>query len=75
MDRLFGRSKPKAPAPTITDVMANTDGAFGCAARWSVCSYCTGRAESVEKKIGKLDEELKKYKDQLSKMREGPSKV
>jgi hypothetical protein len=26
MDRLFGRSKPKAPAPTITDVMANTDG-------------------------------------------------
>lgn len=34
-----------------------------------------GRAESVEKKIGKLDMELKKYKDQMKKMRDGPSKV
>ena len=29
----------------------------------------------MEKKIGKLDEELRKYKDQMAKMKEGPSKV
>ena len=32
------------------------------------------RAESVEKKIARLDAELRKYKDQMSKMREGPGK-
>jgi len=58
MQRFFGSGKPKAPAPTLTDVIANAD----------------GRAESVEKKIGKLDAELKKYKDQMSKMRDGPGK-
>lgn len=33
------------------------------------------RAESVDKKISRLDAELMKYKDQMKKMREGPSKV
>lgn len=33
------------------------------------------RSESIEKKIGRLDAELVKYKDQMKKMREGPSKV
>lgn len=32
------------------------------------------RADSVEQKVAKLDAELKKYKDQMMKMREGPSK-
>lgn len=32
------------------------------------------RADSAEKKIAKLDAELKKYKDQMVKMRDGPSK-
>lgn len=32
------------------------------------------RADSVEKKIGKLDQELAKYKDQMKKMRDGPAK-
>lgn len=32
------------------------------------------RADSAEKKIAKLDLELKKYKDQMVKMREGPAK-
>lgn len=32
------------------------------------------RAESVEKKIHTLDQELKRYKDQMVKMREGPAK-
>ena len=29
----------------------------------------------MEKKIAKLDLELKKYRDQMKKMRDGPSKV
>lgn len=33
-----------------------------------------GRAEGIEKKIAKLDAELRKYKDQIVKMREGPAK-
>ena len=33
------------------------------------------RTESIEKKINKLDAELMKYKEQMKKMRDGPSKV
>lgn len=33
------------------------------------------RGESIEKKISKLDSDLMKYKDQMKKMRDGPSKV
>lgn len=58
MNRLFGRGKPKEPPPNLSDCIANVD----------------SRAESIEKKIGRLDGELKKYKDQMSKMREGPAK-
>eukprot|EP00045_Choanoeca_perplexa_P000879 m.16743 g.16743 ORF g.16743 m.16743 type:complete len:221 (-) comp10604_c0_seq1:38-700(-) len=58
MNRLFGSSKPKEPAPSLTDMVASTD----------------GRAESVEKKIAKLDAELLRYKQQMAKMRDGPSK-
>jgi charged multivesicular body protein 5 len=32
------------------------------------------KADSIEGKITKLDGELKKYKDQMAKMREGPAK-
>ena len=33
------------------------------------------RGDSIEKKISKLNVELKKYKDEMKKMRDGPSKV
>ena len=33
------------------------------------------RGESIDKKIARLDGELKKYKDQMKKMRDGPAKV
>lgn len=32
------------------------------------------RAENIEQKVAKLDAELRKYKEQMAKMREGPSK-
>ncbi len=58
MNRVFGSRKPAAPPPNLNDCIANID----------------SRGESVEKKIGKLDQELAKYSDQMKKMREGPAK-
>ncbi|XP_076061811.1 vacuolar protein sorting 60 isoform X2 [Oratosquilla oratoria] len=58
MNRLFGRGKPKEPPPNLNDCIAGVD----------------SRAESIDKKIQRLDAELIKYKDQMKKMREGPAK-
>ncbi|XP_061522485.1 charged multivesicular body protein 5 [Phycodurus eques] len=58
MNRIFGKGKPKAPPPNLTDCINTVD----------------SRGESVDKKIAKLDAELVKYKDQMKKMRDGPSK-
>lgn len=58
MNRLFGRSKPKEPGPSIGDCIAGVD----------------TRASAIEEKVNKLDAELRKYKEQLTKMREGPAK-
>lgn len=38
-------------------------------------SQVDSRSESIDKKISRLDAELAKYKDQMKKMRDGPSKV
>lgn len=58
MNRLFGRSKPQEPGPSISDCIAGVD----------------ARASNIEEKVAKLDAELRKYKEQMSKMREGPAK-
>ncbi|KAK2704834.1 charged multivesicular body protein 5-like [Artemia franciscana] len=58
MNRLFGKPKEKAPAPSVADAIKTVD----------------ERADNVEKKIAQLDNELRKYKEQMKKMREGPSK-
>ncbi|KAG8041203.1 hypothetical protein G9C98_002191 [Cotesia typhae] len=58
MNRLFGRAKPKEPGPSLSDCIAGVD----------------SRADAAEKKIQALDVELKKCKDQMLKMRDGPSK-
>ncbi|KXN64542.1 hypothetical protein CONCODRAFT_45215 [Conidiobolus coronatus NRRL 28638] len=58
MNRLFGTSKPKAPKATLSTAIAGAD----------------LRIDSVEVKIRKLDAELIKYREQMSKMREGPAK-
>lgn len=59
MNRLFGKSKPAAPGPSISDVVAKVD----------------QRAETFDKKIQMLDAELFKYREQMKKMRDGPSKT
>lgn len=58
MNRLFGRGKPKEPAPNLNDCINNID----------------SRGESMDKKISRLDAELAKYRDQMKKMRNGPAK-
>jgi charged multivesicular body protein 5 len=58
MRRIFGSGQPKAPPPNLSDAISTIE----------------GRSESMEKKISKLDAELVQLKDQMKKMREGPSK-
>lgn len=58
MNRLFGKSKPKEPGPSINDCIQGVD----------------SRADTIDGKIKTLDAELRKYKDQMAKMREGPAK-
>uniref|UniRef100_A0A8C5W0I8 Charged multivesicular body protein 5 n=1 Tax=Microcebus murinus TaxID=30608 RepID=A0A8C5W0I8_MICMU len=58
MNRFFGKAKPKALPPSLTDCMGTAN----------------SRAESTDKKISRLDAELVKYKDQIKKTREGPAK-
>ena len=48
----------KKPAPTLEEAISNTD----------------GRVDSVEVKIRRLDAELAKYKEQMSRMRDGAAK-
>uniref|UniRef100_A0A2K5JKA1 Charged multivesicular body protein 5 n=1 Tax=Colobus angolensis palliatus TaxID=336983 RepID=A0A2K5JKA1_COLAP len=58
INQFFGEGNPKAPPPSLTDCIGMVD----------------SRAESIDKKISRLDAELVKYKDQIKKMREGPAK-
>ncbi|EDS42192.1 charged multivesicular body protein 5 [Culex quinquefasciatus] len=58
MNRLFGKSKPKEPGPSINDCIQGVD----------------ARADTIDGKVKTLDAELRKYKDQMAKMREGPAK-
>uniref|UniRef100_A0A5S6QY15 Charged multivesicular body protein 5 n=1 Tax=Trichuris muris TaxID=70415 RepID=A0A5S6QY15_TRIMR len=58
MNRLFGRGKPKEPGPTLADAISNID----------------ARGESIDRKIARLDQELGKYRDQMRKLNDGPTK-
>ncbi|EGO02065.1 hypothetical protein SERLA73DRAFT_132839 [Serpula lacrymans var. lacrymans S7.3] len=58
MNRIFGSSASKKPKPTLQDAISSTD----------------VRIASIEVKIKKLDGELARYKEQMSKLRNGPGK-
>ncbi|PPQ77437.1 hypothetical protein CVT25_011019 [Psilocybe cyanescens] len=58
MNRLFGTSASKKPKPSLQDAINSTD----------------ARMSSIEVKIRKLDGELGRYKEQMSKLRNGPGK-
>lgn len=80
MNRLFGRGKPKEPPPNLTDCIANVSNLYVLFLLYSILVnmedlQVDSRGESIEKKISKLDQELLKYKEQMKKMRDGPSKV
>lgn len=59
MNRLFGKGKPTAPGPSLSDVAKGVE----------------SRAEAYDKKIQVLDTELFKYREQMKKMRDGPAKT
>jgi charged multivesicular body protein 5 len=58
MNRIFGTSGSKKPKPSLQDAIASTD----------------TRVASIEVKVKKLDAELGRYKEQMSKLRNGPGK-
>ena len=58
MDRLFGKSKPAPPKPTLNDATSSME----------------KRTEGIDTKIQKLDKELARYTDQMKKMKPGPAK-
>ena len=58
MDRIFGVGAAKTPKPSLQDAITSTD----------------ARVASIEVKIKKLDAELGRYKEQMSKLRNGPGK-
>jgi len=58
MNRLFGKAKPKVPAPTLDDASKSME----------------TRGSAIDEKIKKLDDELIRYKQQLAKMKPSPSK-
>ncbi|KAF9821477.1 hypothetical protein IEO21_00723 [Rhodonia placenta] len=58
MNRIFGSSSSKKPTPSLQDAIASTD----------------SRMASIEVKIKKLDGELARYKEQMSKLRNGAGK-
>ncbi|KAH8113448.1 vacuolar protein sorting-associated protein 60 [Phellopilus nigrolimitatus] len=58
MNRIFGSSSSKKPKPSLQDAITSTD----------------TRMQSVEIKVKKLDAELGRYKEQMSKLRNGPGK-
>ncbi|KAJ7590678.1 vacuolar protein sorting-associated protein 60 [Mycena floridula] len=59
MNRIFGSSASKKPKPNLQDAIASTD----------------ARMSTIEVKIKKLDAELGRYKEQMSKLRNGPGKA
>ena len=68
MNRLFGKGKPKEPPPNLNDCVANVS--FNVSSfvskRFSYSTQVDSRAESVDKKIARLDAELRKYKVSIS---------
>jgi charged multivesicular body protein 5 len=58
MHRLFGKSKAKEPTPTLDSASKSME----------------ARGEAVDDRVKKLDAELLRYKQQLSKMKAGPAK-
>lgn len=58
MNRLFGTGKKPVATPTLSDAAGKAD----------------ARVENIEVKLRKLDADLSRFKDQISKMRDSPGK-
>ena len=77
MNRIFGTSASKKPKPTLQDAIASVSSIEVC---WCMnlllmSEQTDARIGSIEVKVKKLDGELARYKEQMSKLRNGPGKV
>ncbi len=75
MNRIFGTSSSKKPTYSITDAISSV-----CCLNVRISHILTdfqtdSRIQSIEVKIKKLDGELNRYKEQMSKLKNGPGKV
>lgn len=59
MKRIFGQAKPKEPPPSLTEASSNLD----------------KRGTVLDDKIKKLDIELHKFREQMSRVRPGPAQT
>eukprot|EP00038_Savillea_parva_P006816 m.166057 g.166057 ORF g.166057 m.166057 type:complete len:220 (+) comp12641_c0_seq1:91-750(+) len=57
-NRMFGKAKEKAPPPSLTDAITRTE----------------GMGDSIQKKVDKLNAQLKTIHEQMKKMPNGPAK-
>lgn len=75
MNRIFGTSASKKPAYSITDAISSVRCFAFRILRILTDLQTDSRIQSIDVKIKKLDGELGRYKDQMSKLKNGPGKV
>ena len=75
MNRIFGTSAGKKPKPTLQDAINSVRQPRHGPNPLAHPLQTDTRIASIEVKIKKLDGELIRYKEQMSKMRNGPGKA
>ena len=76
MNRIFGSSSSRKPKPTLQDAISSVSQENILFKMTRLPSTQTdARMSSIEVKIRKLDGELARYKEQMSKLRNGPGKA
>jgi len=78
MNRLFGASSSKKPKPSLQDAIAAVRATpLFISVHFELTWFhqTDARVGTIEVKIKKLDGELGRYKEQMSKLRNGPGKV
>ena len=77
MNRIFGSSSSRKPRPTLQDAISSVSDLQIPSSRSKADQVVQTdtRIASIEVKVKKLEGELVRYKEQMSKLRNGPGKV
>lgn len=75
MNRIFGMSSSKKPTYSITDAIASVRNVNVSISHILTHFQTDSRMQSIDVKIKKLDGELGRFKDQMSRLKNGPGKV